>query len=59
MDLEISDSTVVLRCPGGDAQASHSDVEMEQRVRAFHSDTEVGPYYPYGEADKIVIPGTR
>ena len=60
IELEISDSTVVLRGPGGDARpAPRSDVEVDQRFRAFHGDTEVGPYYPYGEADKIVILRTR
>lgn len=60
IELEISDSTVVLRGPGGDARpAPHSDVEVDQRVRAFHGDTTMGPYYPGGEADKIVNLGTR
>ena len=60
IELKISDSAVVLRGPGGDARpASHSDVEVDQRVRAFHGDTTMGPYYPGGEADKIVILGTR
>ena len=59
IELEISDSAVVLRGPGGDARASHSDVEVDQRVRAFHGDTTMGPYHPGGEADRIVILGTR
>jgi hypothetical protein len=60
IELEISDSTVVLRGSGGDTRpASHSDVEVDRRVRAFHGDTTMGPYYPGGEADKVVILGTR
>lgn len=60
IDLEISSSAVVLRGTGGGTRSvHHSDVEVDQRVRAFHGDTEVGPYYPYGDADKIVILGTR
>ena len=60
IDLEISGSAVVVRGPAGEARpASHADVEVDQRVRAFHADTEMGPYYPYGNADKIVILGTR
>lgn len=52
IELEISNSTVVLRGPGGDARpASHSDVEVDETVRAFHGDTTMGPYYPGGEAD--------
>ena len=60
IELEISGSTVVLRGPGDEARrASHSDVGVDQRVRAFHGDTTMGPYYPGGEADKVVILGTR
>ena len=61
IDLEISGSAVVVvRGRGGEARrASHSEVEVDQRVRVFHGDTEMGPYDPHGDADKIVILGTR